>query len=51
MIADVKRMPVVERVGHVQVLNVGEGIISLTEKGMRRVMEKVQKTNFAWCLL
>lgn len=47
MIEDVKRMPVVETVGHVQVLNVAEGMISLTEKGMRSVIEKVQKTSFA----
>lgn len=50
MIENVKRMPV-ERVGHVQVLNVGEGMISLTAKDMKRVIKKVQKTNFVWCLL
>jgi len=50
MIENVKRMQV-ERVGHVQVLNVGDGMISLTEKDMKRVIEKVQKTNFVWCLL
>lgn len=50
MIENVKRMPV-ERVGHVQVLNVGDGMISLTEKDMKRVIEKGQKTNFVWCLL
>ena len=40
MIEDVKRMPVVESVGHVQVPNVAEGMISLTEKGMRSVLQR-----------